>query len=350
LLLYRPKPILAIEWPLQFEVLMFGGGFFGGGGEGRGPAGFFGQNARGNFKAEYDVYPVSFLGKEELEKGNKIILPQSALDRLARLNISWPMLFEMTNVATSRSTHGGVQEFSAEEGVCYFPYWMMQNLLLEVGSRVEITNTSLPKGSFVKLQPIHSDFLEIHNPRAVLENSLRNFATLTVGDCIVIDYNQRKYEIEIAECKPAKAISIIEADVNVDFAPPKDYQEPPPPSAAAEIAGASFATKVEEADAVAPEAAAKPSTTEAVAPAPAPAKEAQAVTLEADAVPPTADIVDAVEAQAGEFLKPDEQGKAEDTETVTTLPKEDSPLGGDAKDVKIEGDALASACTCAGFW
>eukprot|EP00439_Symbiodinium_sp_Y106_P030440 s5663_g3.t1 len=198
----------SLTWPsligFQFvSVPMFGGGFFGGGGggEGRGPAGFFGQNARGNgnFKAEYDVYPVSFMGKEELEKGNKIILPQSALDRLARLNISWPMLFEMTNVATSRSTHGGVQEFSAEEGVCYFPYWMMQNLLLEVGSRVEITNTSLPKGSFVKLQPVHSDFLEIHNPRAVLENSLRNFATLTVGDCIVIDYNQRKYEIEIAE-------------------------------------------------------------------------------------------------------------------------------------------------------
>ncbi|CAE7424458.1 Ufd1 [Symbiodinium sp. CCMP2456] len=260
-LLYRQPNLAIADW-LSIRigagptdcVPMFGGGFFGGGGgEGRGPAGFFGQNARGNFKAEYDVYPVSFMGKEELEKGNKIILPQSALDRLARLNISWPMLFEMTNVATSRSTHGGVQEFSAEEGVCYFPYWMMQNLLLEVGSRVEITNTSLPKGSFVKLQPVHSDFLEIHNPRAVLENSLRNFATLTVGDCIVIDYNQRKYEIEIAECKPTKAISIIEADVNVDFAPPKDYQEPPPPSAAAEIAGASFATKVEEADAAAPE-------------------------------------------------------------------------------------------------
>jgi len=246
-------------WPefTGFQFAMFGGGFFGGGDGGRGAAGggFFGQGpgARGNFKAEYDVYPVSFMGKEELEKGNKIILPQSALDRLARLNISWPMLFEMTNLSHDRSTHGGVQEFSAEEGVCYFPYWMMQNLLLEVGARVEITNTSLPKGSFVKLRPMHSDFLEIHNPRAVLENSLRNFATLTVGDHIVIDYNERKYEIEIVECKPAKAISIIEADVNVDFAPPKDYQEPPPPSAAADIAGASFATKVEDAEAAAPE-------------------------------------------------------------------------------------------------
>merc|ERR1719231_524150 len=103
---------------------------------------------------------------------------------------------------------------------------MMQHLLLTEGDIVRISNTSLPKGTFVKLQPVSSDFLEIHNPRAVLENTLRNFATLTVGDCVVIDYNQRKYEIEIIECKPANAVSIIEADVNVDFAPPKDYKEP----------------------------------------------------------------------------------------------------------------------------
>merc|ERR1712187_315859 len=105
---------------------------------------------------------------------------------------------------------------------------MMCNMLLQEGDLVRITNTSLPEGTFVKLQPVSSDFLDIHNPRAVLENSLRNFATLTVGDNVVIDYNQRKYEIEIAECKPANAISIIEADVNVDFAPPKDYKEPEP--------------------------------------------------------------------------------------------------------------------------
>merc|ERR1719183_744526 len=117
-------------------------------------------------------------------------------------------------------------EFIAEEGTCYLPYWMMQNLLLQEGSLLRITNTSLPKGTFVKLQPISSDFLDIHNPRAVLENTLRNFATLTVGDCIVINYNNKKYEIEIVETKPASAISIIEADVNVEFAPPKDYKEP----------------------------------------------------------------------------------------------------------------------------
>merc|ERR1719183_2235141 len=127
-------------------------------------------------------------------------------------------------------------EFIAEEGTCYLPYWMMQNLLLNEGDLVRVLNTSLPKGTFVKLQPISSDFLNIHNPRAVLENTLRNFATLSVGDCIVINYNQNKYEIEIIECKPANAISIIEADVNVDFAEPKFNKEPERPFAEPAVA------------------------------------------------------------------------------------------------------------------
>lgn len=227
---------------------MFGGGFFGGGDVG----GFFGGGVPGRFDHQYQAFPVSFLGKEDLEKGNKMILPQSALDHLARLNISYPILFEVNNPSGARRTHAGVQEFIAEEGMCYLPYWMMCNLLLSEGDLVRITNTSLPKGSFVKLQPVSSEFLDIHNPRAVLENSLRNFATLTVGDCIVIDYNQKKYEIEIVECKPAHAISIIEADVNVDFAPPKDYKEPERKPAAAANAS-SFKAKVEESEPPPPE-------------------------------------------------------------------------------------------------
>jgi len=198
-----------------------GGGFFGGGGDG----GFFTGGVPGRFDHQYQCFPVSFMGREDLEKGNKIILPQSALDHLARLNISYPMLFQIENSSTHSKSHCGVQEFIAEEGTCYIPYWMMCNLLLTEGDLIRVQNCSLPKGTFVKLQPVSSDFLDIHNPRAVLENSLRNFATLTVGDNVVIDYNKKKYEIEIVECKPAQAISIIEADVNVDFAPPKDYKE-----------------------------------------------------------------------------------------------------------------------------
>mmetsp|Transcript_116367 Transcript_116367/g.238064 ORF Transcript_116367/g.238064 Transcript_116367/m.238064 type:complete len:327 (-) Transcript_116367:60-1040(-) len=235
--------------------MLGGGGFFGGGGDG--PGGF-GGGIQSRFDHQYQAFPVSFIGKEDLEKGNKIILPASALDHLARLNISYPMLFEVSHPTASRRTHCGVQEFIAEEGTCHLPYWMMQNLLLQEGDFIRITNTFLPKGTFVKLQPLSSDFLDIHNPRAVLENSLRNFATLTIGDCVVLEYNQKRYEIEIVECKPAQAISIIEADVNVDFAPPKDYKEPGRQGLATAVAegalsGHAFQTKVEESQAALPQ-------------------------------------------------------------------------------------------------
>ena len=50
---------------------MFGGGGFGGGGYGG-----------GRFEASYRCYPVSFLDKQEAERGDKVFLPPSALDRL----------------------------------------------------------------------------------------------------------------------------------------------------------------------------------------------------------------------------------------------------------------------------
>merc|ERR1719463_915482 len=155
---------------------MFGGFFGGPGPGGPGAGGFFGGGVPGRFDHQYQCFPVSFIGREELEKGNKIILPPSALDHLARLNISYPMLFEVSNPTMNRRTHCGVLEFIAEEGTCYLPYWIMCNLLLQEGDIVRITNTTLPKGSFVKLQPVSKDFLEINNPKAVLETTLRHFA------------------------------------------------------------------------------------------------------------------------------------------------------------------------------
>lgn len=61
-----------------------------------------------------------------------------------------------------------------------------------------------------------------------LERNLRNYSCLTVGDKITINYNSRKYYIGIVEVKPKKAVTIIETDCEVDFAPPLDYVEPEP--------------------------------------------------------------------------------------------------------------------------
>ncbi|GAX84203.1 hypothetical protein CEUSTIGMA_g11626.t1 [Chlamydomonas eustigma] len=178
------------------------------------------------FEAHYRAMPVAFIDKPSAEFGDKVILPPSALDRLASLQIEYPMLFKIESPSSGRSTHCGVLEFVAEEGVVYMPHWMMQNLLLQVGDMVKFKNVSLPKGKFVKLQPVTSDFLDISNPKAVLERTLRSYTCLTVGDCFVVNYNNKNYEIEVRETKPGNAISVVETDCQVDFEAPKDYKEP----------------------------------------------------------------------------------------------------------------------------
>ena len=42
----------------------------------------------------------------------------------ASLHIDYPMLFEISNPRGKKSSHCGVMEFVAEEGVIYLPYWV----------------------------------------------------------------------------------------------------------------------------------------------------------------------------------------------------------------------------------
>eukprot|EP00873_Tetraselmis_striata_P022693 jgi/Tetstr1/442957/TSEL_031019.t1 len=192
-----------------------------------GGMGMYGPGS-GTFAQNYRCYPVSFIDKDHLEEGNKVILPPSALDRLASLHIDYPMLFKIENKKEKKTSHCGVLEFVADEGMVYMPYWMMQNLVISEGDVVNFKSATLPKGSYVKLQPHTKDFLDISNPKAVLERTLRNYSCLTKGDCILVHYNNKNYYIDIVESKPQDAISIVETDCEVDFAPPLDYEEPAP--------------------------------------------------------------------------------------------------------------------------
>jgi ubiquitin fusion degradation protein 1 len=122
------------------------------------------------FEESYRCFSMAVGGKTELEGGDKIILPASALDSLTRMHVQYPMMFraESSNKdAAGKRTHVGVSEFTAPEGRCYFPHWIMQNLLLVEGAFVHIRNVQLPKARFVKLQPHSKAFIEISNPRAV---------------------------------------------------------------------------------------------------------------------------------------------------------------------------------------
>ncbi|KAE8709238.1 Detected protein of confused Function [Hibiscus syriacus] len=183
-----------------------------------------------SFEHRYICYPASFIEK-----------PYDTL------HIDYPMLFELRNAAAERASHCGVLEFIAQEGMIYMPYWvgyasfglymlhissivMMENLLLQEGDIVGVKNVTLPKGTYVKLQPHTKDFLDISNPKAILETTLRNYSCLTTGDSIMVAYNNKKYYVYIIDTKPSNAISIIETDCEVDFAPPLDFKEPERPA------------------------------------------------------------------------------------------------------------------------
>lgn len=191
----------------------------------------FGWQSRGSqtFSKSFRCYSMSNAPKkvpDHVKYGGKIFLPVSALEILASLNIVYPMLFELKNPDEEASTFCGVMEFIAEEGRVYVPDWMMPQLKIQEGEILQVKSTSVPLGRFIKIQPQHENFLEITNPKAVLETALRNFACLTVGDMIEIKYNEKIYRLKVLEAKPSESICIIEADVEVDFAPPPGYVDP----------------------------------------------------------------------------------------------------------------------------
>ena len=53
-----------------------------------------------------------------------MFLPPSALDKVSKLHVQWPLLMEVINGEKGKVTHCGVLEFVAEEGRAYIPQWV----------------------------------------------------------------------------------------------------------------------------------------------------------------------------------------------------------------------------------
>jgi ubiquitin fusion degradation protein 1 len=148
---------------------------------------------------------------------DKIILPASILEILISMEVQYPLTFEI--VTNQKKTHCGVLEFTSDEGTCFIPQWIMKNLELKEGDNIYIRNVALTQATFIKFKPCLS-FLEISDPRAVLEYILRSFSCVTIGDNLQFDYNFKTYHLEVIEVLPKKACCIIESDIEVEFEEP----------------------------------------------------------------------------------------------------------------------------------
>jgi hypothetical protein len=108
-----------------------------------------GNFSRRTFQDSFRCHSVSLLAAEQqrdpavLEFSDKIILPPSCLEKLAHLEITYPMIFELTNPRfLQRRLHCGVLEFIAQEGMIYLPFWMMENMHLNEGDIVHLKSAA----------------------------------------------------------------------------------------------------------------------------------------------------------------------------------------------------------------
>lgn len=153
--------------------------------------------------------------------GDKIILPPSILYTLVELDIQYPMTFEI--ISKYFKTNCGVIEFTANEGECFIPEWIMKNLHITQGDYIYIRNVSLSIATFIKFKP-ENTFLELSDPRAVLECSLPSFSCVTIGDKLQLVYNDKEYILEVIDVKPKRGC-IIDSDIvsDIEF----EFDEPP---------------------------------------------------------------------------------------------------------------------------
>jgi len=154
-----------------------------------------------------------------------VFMPSSALAELGNMEVQYPLKFRIACDGSTVVAHCGVKEFGAEEGRVYCPFWLMEAIGAAEGDYVRVTNVALPKATFVRLRPRRTAFVELTDPRGVLEVALRNFTCVTTGVALRIPYIGQTFDIDVMEVKPAAAASIVETDVEIDFAPPLDAEE-----------------------------------------------------------------------------------------------------------------------------
>jgi len=120
-----------------------------------------------------------------------VIMPPSALAHLTSLDLQSPWKFKLRNPANpAASTHAGVLEFIAQEGVVHLPYWMMKTLRLNEGDPIRITGAELPKGRMVKLQAQSVHFLEVSDPKAVYVSKSTPASSRCHVNLILVDLNR----------------------------------------------------------------------------------------------------------------------------------------------------------------
>tara|TARA_Y100000816_G_scaffold292165_1_gene286165 strand:- start:2588 stop:3355 length:768 start_codon:yes stop_codon:yes gene_type:complete len=161
----------------------------------------------------------------ELENSNKTLLPAACIPDLD-LDAGTTYL-EIKNTNNNKSAICAVHEYTESPGIIFIPCGIMNNINLRDGNNTIVTQrTNISKGEYIKIKPMKKAFIDLPNPKAILERHISQFyPILSENEIITVRHNNDLYYIEIVETKPDKVIQTTNCDINLDFDRPADMPE-----------------------------------------------------------------------------------------------------------------------------
>ncbi|KAG8347740.1 putative ubiquitin fusion degradation protein [Trypanosoma vivax] len=193
-------------------------------------------NAIESYQKHLSVFTSLYVDNvSPIESSARVLLPFDCLAELSSKSVPYPLQFRIRS--GFKTCYAGVLDFTAPTGIIIVPQWMMPALGVEVGDTVLIETCVLSPGKLIKLRPQESSFIELSDPRQVLEMRLNEYPVLTKGTSIVLQYAGHDFIIDVIDIldeagNTVDAISTVRADaeateLKVEFERPLDM--PPSP-------------------------------------------------------------------------------------------------------------------------
>lgn len=210
-----------------------------------------------SWTASFAVAGPSTLASRDL-KGDKIILPQSALEQLLAASqrpsgpaastftsydrsnpyasgssqagpqdqLPNPLMFRLVNQANGNIVHAGIREFSAEEGEIVLSPYLSEALGIDAAAapgdeapKITVHARQLPRGTYVRLRPLEAGY----NPddwKSLLERQLReSFTTLTRDASLEVrGVRDETFRFLVDKLLPeGDAVCVVDTDLEVDI-------------------------------------------------------------------------------------------------------------------------------------
>ena len=201
---------------------------------------------------EYKVASPQVMEVRGLQ-GDKILLPQSALEQILAAAPSkplsnqdpWqaphqssqqlpsPLMFRLST-DTGNVVYAGIREFSADEGEVVLSQYLVEALGLQCASlgqdtweapTIKVQARHLPRGTFVRFRPLEAGY-DPDDWRALLERHLKLFTTLTKDTILSVrGVKGETFKLLADKFLPeGHAICVVDTDTEVDIEPLNEEQ------------------------------------------------------------------------------------------------------------------------------